>query len=127
MAEQRKTKKSEPTDWLQEALALAKYFDFYGELFDEHQRAIFEDYICNDMSLAEIAEREDMTRQGVSDLVKRISRKLHEYEACLHLAAKAERAEVILNQLKERVSAMPCENTERVAFERLCEQLKETV
>lgn len=104
MSEPRKSKKSEPVDWLTEALTLAKYFDYYGALFDERQRAIFEDYICNDMSLSEIAEREGMTRQGVSDLVRRISGKLHAYEDALHLSERAEHAERIIEALRNKVS-----------------------
>ncbi|MBO4485153.1 MAG: DNA-binding protein [Lachnospiraceae bacterium] len=103
MEEQRKTKKSEPDDWLREANELASLFDRYGALFDERQREIFEDYICNDMSLAEIAEREGMTRQGVSDLVKRTSRKLREYEDGLHMAQKAKEADRMVSELTKRL------------------------
>ena len=38
MEAQRKTKKSEPDDWLREAFLLASLFDRYGALFDERQR-----------------------------------------------------------------------------------------
>lgn len=103
MEEQRKTKKSEPDDWLREAYELASLFDRYGALFDERQREIFEDYICNDMSLAEIAEREGMTRQGVSDLVKRTSRKLREYEDGLHMVRKAKEADGMISELTKRL------------------------
>ena len=125
MEEQRKTKKSEPVDWLREALTLARYLDFYGALFDERQRSIFEDYVCNDMSLSEIAEREGMTRQGVSDLVRRTSGKLHEYENCLHLSERAEKAERTLSEISERIAAFA--DSEREELERLCRQLAETL
>ena len=123
MEEQRKTKKSEPIDWLREALTLARYFDSYGALFDEHQREIFEDYICNDMSLAEIADREEMTRQGVSDLVKRISRKLHEYEESLHLSERTEQAERIVSELQNRIMQYEAPDTVRTEMKELLRQL----
>ncbi|MBO4399685.1 MAG: DNA-binding protein [Lachnospiraceae bacterium] len=127
MEEQRKSKKSEPVDWLREALTLTRYFDSYGALFDEHQREIFEDYICNDMSLSEIAEREGMTRQGVSDLVKRTSRKLHEYEEHLHLSERTEQAERILGELRERIERSGISDAEKAEMKNLCGRLSETL
>ena len=123
MEEQRKNKKSEPVDWLLEALTLARYFDSYGALFDEHQREIFEDYICHDMSLAEIADREGMTRQGVSDLVKRISRKLHEYEESLHLSERTEQAERIVSELQNRIMQYEAPDTVRTEMKELLRRL----
>lgn len=125
MAEQRKSKKSETVDWLREALTLAKYFDYYGPLFDEHQRAVFEDYICNDMSLSEISEREGMTRQGVSDLVHRTSRKLHAYEESLHLAERAECAGTILDTVRERIGKGMFSEAEREELNGLLNRLSE--
>ena len=51
-------------------------FDFYGELLTEHQKRIYEDVVCNDMSCSEVA-----AEQGVS-------RQVEEYEEKLHLVQK---------------------------------------
>ena len=69
-------------------IELAYLYDFYGELLNEHQRQIFEDFVLNDLSLGEIAAEEGISRQGVHDLVKRCSKKLQDYEDKLHLVAK---------------------------------------
>ena len=127
MVEQRKSKKSETVDWLREALTLAKYFDYYGPLFDEHQRAVFEDYICNDMSLSEISEREGMTRQGVSDLVHRTSSKLHAYEESLHLAERAEYAGTIIDTMRERIEKGMFSEADREELNLLLNRLSETL
>lgn len=66
----------------------AYLYDFYGELLNEHQRKIFEDFVFNDLSLSEIAEEEGISRQGVHDLIKRCSKSLESYEEKLHLVAK---------------------------------------
>lgn len=63
-------------------------YDFYGELLNEHQRRIYEDFVFNDLSLGEIAAEEGISRQGVSDMMKRCTKKLEEYEAKLHLVTK---------------------------------------
>ena len=63
-------------------------YDFYGEMLNEHQRRIYEDFVFNDLSLGEIAEEEGISRQGVSDLIKRCTKKLEDYEAKLHLVSR---------------------------------------
>ena len=63
-------------------------YDFYGELLNEHQRQIYEDFVLNDLSLGEIAAEEGISRQGVHDLIKRCSKKLQDYENKLHLVEK---------------------------------------
>ena len=60
-------------------------YDFYGELLNEHQQKIFEAFVFDDLSLGEIAEEQDISRQAVHDLVKRSTKKLEEYENKLHL------------------------------------------
>lgn len=82
------SKKSDTEEWLQEAVTLSLYYDFYGELLNPRHRQIFEDYILNDFSLGEISEETGLSRQGVYDIVKRSSRKLHEYEEKLHLVGR---------------------------------------
>lgn len=72
----------------EEIVELSLLFDFYGEMLGEHKKKIFEDYVLNDLSLAEIAEEEGISRQGVHDTVKRCTKQLKEYEAALHLVEK---------------------------------------
>ena len=55
-------------------------YDFYGELLNEHQRQIYEDFVFNDLSLGEIASEEGISRQGVADMIKRCNNKLEAYE-----------------------------------------------
>lgn len=69
-------------------IELAYLYDFYGELLNEHQRQIYEDFVLNDLSLGEIAAEEGISRQGVHDLIKRCSKKLQDYEEKLHLVEK---------------------------------------
>ena len=73
---------------VEEKLQQAYLYDFYGELLNEHQRRIYEDFVFNDLSLGEIAGEEGITRQGVADMIKRCSRKLSDYEKKLHLVEK---------------------------------------
>ena len=63
-------------------------YDFYGELLNEHQRRIFDAFVFDDLSLGEIAEDQDISRQAVHDMIRRSTKKLEEYEDKLHLMAR---------------------------------------
>ena len=73
---------------MEEKLEQAYLYDFYGELLNEHQRQVYEDFVFNDLSLGEIASEEGISRQGVADLIKRCNKTLLDYEAKLHLVEK---------------------------------------
>ena len=53
---------------MEEKIEQAYLYDFYGELLNEHQRRIYEDFVFNDLSLGEIADEEGISRQGVHDM-----------------------------------------------------------
>ena len=65
--------------------------DFYGEMLTEKQRTRVDYYYNEDLSLAEIAENEGITRQGVRDSIKRAEAQLLEMEERLALAARFRR------------------------------------
>lgn len=65
---------------IEERVELSLLYDFYGALLKENQRRMFEGSILDDYNLAEIAEDENITRQGVHDAIKRACKQLREYE-----------------------------------------------
>ena len=80
-------------------------YDFYGELLTPHQKQIYEAIVYQDMSLGEIAQNIQISRQGVFDLVRRCDKILGSYEEKLHLIEKfskvkntVQRIEVISTQ-----------------------------
>lgn len=75
-------------------------YDFYGELLTEHQKRIYEDFVCNDLSLGEIAEEQGISRQGVHDLVKRCDRLLLGYEEKLHLLERFQKVKGKIEQIR---------------------------
>lgn len=88
---------------MESKIELAYLYDFYGELLNEHQRQIYEDFILNDLSLGEISEEVGISRQGVSDMVKRCSKKLMDYEDKLHLVEKFMTLKEDVGQIHELV------------------------
>lgn len=73
---------------MNEILEQALLYDFYGELLTDHRKAIYEQFVVEDLSLSEIAADAGISRQGVHDLVKRCQQTLEGYEAKLHLVEK---------------------------------------
>ena len=84
---------------LEKRVELSILYDFYCELLKVNQRQIFEDYIQNDYSLAEIAEEYGVSRQSIHDTVRRCTRQLEDYEERLHLAARFAEAKELLRQI----------------------------
>jgi predicted DNA-binding protein YlxM (UPF0122 family) len=59
---------------------VSQLLDCYGKILPEKQHRILDGYYNNDLSLAEIAENEGISRQGVSDFIKRGEAQLTEFE-----------------------------------------------
>ena len=76
-------------------------YDFYGDLLTEHQRAVYEDAVYNDMSLSELADAYEVSRQGIHDLLKRCDKILLGYEDKLHLVEKFTKIKGLLHDMKE--------------------------
>ncbi len=86
----------------------AYLYDFYGELLNQHQRGIYEDYAFSDLSLGEIAAEEGISRQGVHDLIRRCSKKLEEYEEKLHLVEKF----LLIKEKADEIESIAAKKTE---------------
>jgi len=63
-------------------------FDFYGALLTQHQQDCFAMFYSDDHSLSEISEELGISPQAVSDLLKRTTKKLEQYEAKLGLVQR---------------------------------------
>ena len=59
--------------------------DFYGNLLTDRQREIMTLYYEDNLSLAEAAEELNISKQGVSDSIKRSEKILYETEEKLQL------------------------------------------
>jgi hypothetical protein len=69
-------------------LAMTMLYDFYGEVLTEKQKDFFDLYHNHDMSLGEIAENAQITRQGVRDVIVRATQILHDMEDKLGLVKR---------------------------------------
>lgn len=90
--------------------------DIYGKLLTEKQRKFLEDYYNNDLSLSEIAENENITRQAVRDNLKKGENNLFEYEEKLEIMKKNRVKEETIKEIQNEISKIEkngIENTEK--------------
>lgn len=64
---------------------IALLLDFYGNMLTDRQREIMNLYYEDNLSLSEIAEELNISKQGVSDSIKRSEKVLYDTESKLQL------------------------------------------
>ena len=80
-------------------------YDLYSNLLTEKQKNYFEDYYFMDLSLAEIAENNNVSRNAVFDQIKRTVNTLLEIEQAVKLNEKIEKIQSmnIDSEIKENI------------------------
>ena len=105
-----------------DALEMTLLFDYYGDLLTDRQRMCFDLRHNQDLSLAEIAEELQVSRQGVYDNLSRaeaLLRNMEEKTGCVRrdLACR-KAAETILqnvNALLDYPDAVVCAYAQKIA------------
>ena len=75
----------------------------YGSLLTEYQLEIMELYYFEDLSLKEIADNQNVSRNAIFTLIKRVEKILLEYEEKLQLNAKLKKVENRLINEDEKI------------------------
>jgi hypothetical protein len=65
---------------MEKKVEISMLWQIYGNLLTNKQHEYIDYYYNQDLSLSEIAENENITRQAVRDIIKKGERKLFEYE-----------------------------------------------
>ena len=76
---------------LEESFEISILFDFYGPLLTDKQQEYIRLYHDENCSLTEIAEDAGISKQAVSDSIKKAEKKLRFYEEKLGLVARWKR------------------------------------
>ncbi|PAD40036.1 putative DNA-binding protein [Terribacillus sp. 7520-G] len=80
-------------------------FDFYQALLTPKQRSYMVMYYLEDLSLGEIAESFDVSRQAVYDNIRRTEAMIESYEKKLHLYDRFKERSALLDELEGTVDA----------------------
>ena len=81
-------------------LMMTMLLDFYGELLTPRQRSCFSMHYNEDLSLAEIAEILDISRQGVRDLIVRAEATLMETEEKTGLIKRFSEQKLVMDKME---------------------------
>ena len=76
----------------------------YGKVLTEKQYELLNDYYNNDLSLSEIAENNNITRQAVRDIIKKSENKLYELEEQISAMKKMLENEKAIKKIQNELS-----------------------
>lgn len=80
---------------------LIDLYDLYGELLTDKQRNYFEDYYFDNLTLQEIGENNNISRNAVHKQIKESEEKLNHFESILKIYEKNKRIKEICQNLDE--------------------------
>ena len=84
---------------IEKELQFCILLDYYGDMLTEKQRDVIDLYYNEDLSLSEIAEHENITRQGVRDSIKRGEQTMLELEEKFHLVERSKKYYDIIEEV----------------------------
>lgn len=94
-------------------MKIAYLLDLYGDALDEHIANVMKSYYDDDLSLAEIASDEGISRQGIRHLIKKGEEKLYFFEEKLGLAARSsdlDTAYTLISEVKDSLASQSISN-----------------
>lgn len=114
-------------------LHISVLIDFYGDLLTEKQQQALDFYYNEDLSLFEIAQHMNISRQGVRDFIKRGEKQLTDMENTLGLAGKfvklsnqLDEVHSIIRSLNDLPKSSEIQN-EIVKLEEILDRMKENL
>ncbi|MGL5780121.1 putative DNA-binding protein [Cetobacterium sp.] len=108
---------------MEDRVEVSLLMDCYSPLLTEKQQNIMEMYYNEDLSLAEIAEINQTSRQAIHDLIKRCAKQLLTYENKLNLLQKSLNREEKIMKLLENLRKKYSINEEE--YDMLKEELED--
>ena len=91
----------------EDRLMRSMLFDFYGDLLTDKQRECFHLCYDEDLSLSEIAEQRDISRQAVWDNIRHAEAAMREYERKTGLIARFEQTRHTLTEVQQLIDELP--------------------
>lgn len=113
-----------------QAYRMAMLYDFYGDLLTPRQKEFYDLYYNDDLSLAEIAENYDITRQGVRDTIVRAEKTLEEIEEKTGLIQRYHRTRATAASLRDLCGQIQSLNQAKLAnqeLDALCTRMGEAI
>ncbi len=112
-------------DLIEKKMRLGNLFVFYGQLLTAKQQDILELYCHNDLSLGEISEDLEISRQAVYDTIRRSEKLLESYEDKLGLMMRFDENEKRMKNLVAEIDKLKSIILEDGARELLLQEIEE--
>ena len=109
---------------MEEKIKMSILCGIYGNLLTDKQYQILDDYYNNDLSLSEIAENNEITRQAVNDMINKGKAKLVEYEEKLHFMDKVLNQERIIDGIIEELEESKNKELTEAKISKISKKLK---
>lgn len=87
---------------MEEVIYYNELYDLYGKLLTEKQREYFENYYFNNLSLSEMADNYNVSRNAIHKQLKIVIEKLEDYEDKLKLNSKLKNLEVVVKNINDK-------------------------
>ena len=97
--------------------------EIYGKLLTKKQQDVLNDYYNKDLSLSEIAENNNISRQGVRDLMKKGESKLFYYEEKLNIMKKTQQNDETIQTILVKLSKIR-ENSSDKKIEKILNEVQ---
>lgn len=88
---------------MQSRLYLIDLFDIYGSLLTDKQRNYFKIYYFDNLSLSEISENENITRNAIHKHIMDATTKLEYYEEKINIYKKNKKIEKFSSKLNDEL------------------------
>ena len=86
---------------MEDKVRMSILLELYGNLLTEKQYEFMDYYYNQDLSLSEIGDNNDITRQAVRTILLKSKKKLEEYEEKLKFMKKKKKIKKYIQQLEE--------------------------
>ena len=86
---------------MEEKIRISMLLQIYGKLLTEKQFEFMDYYYNEDLSLSEIAENQNITRQAVREILAKSKNKLEEYEEKVMFYEKINKINPLLEKLEK--------------------------
>lgn len=102
-------------------LNMSILMDFYGQLLTQKQFETLDMYYNSDLSLGEIAEDLNISRQGVRDFIKRGEKQLEEFEEKLALVKRFQDMSKSIDEIKSILNTLKVDKEEEEKLRKVIE------
>ncbi len=82
---------------MEETLYLTSLYEYYKELLTDTERSYFEDYYFENLTMEEIADNKEVSKNAISKTLKEVKNKLNDYESKLKLKSNYDSIKKVLS------------------------------